>query len=504
MDWLKSEGADIFSEQTGIDLGQFGLGSTFDAANALGGGAAERAQDLYGLGTNADLGGAEFAQHFGEQAGTTATGATGAGASTVGTTLSGTGADGVPGTLSESWQGMQNTFDASQLSAGASAAGAVGGFAGSYLGSKIPGLGTDTPLGGYMGGVAGTAIGAGAIGGAGAAMAAAGPAAIVGAAIIIGQGIYGVVKGAKDRDHQRDEYRRVTGEATHGQKQVDDPTGIGEGKGAMYTSGGHTFFLPEKYYANLKKKNMQGEYGHMTEFNAPQGSYGYWQDPATQEWHFGSFGGQGFGAKAMDVGSFRFQDREAAYAKRQAAIDKYLNDREADQWYASQTQGLSGEGEVKQLEKITNQYRAKKGLDPAYKQVMSGGEGGQESHWVSTAPERQNNCFVGETLVRMANGVLVPIEDIEVGDYVDAGGRVTGITHHPSSATLYDPGHVKGKGWVTWDHPFWVDGEWVKASQLEGGESAEKGEVYTLHVTNGDHYFAGPDADNIFKVKDYI
>jgi hypothetical protein len=98
-------------------------------------------------------------------------------------------------------------------------------------------------------------------------MAAAGPAAIVGAAIIIGQGIYGVVKGASARDHQRDEYRRVTGEATHGQAQVDDPTGLGEGKGAMYTSEGHTFFLPEKYYANLKKKNMQGEYGHMTEFN---------------------------------------------------------------------------------------------------------------------------------------------------------------------------------------------------------------------------------------------
>lgn len=372
LDWLKSEGADLFSEQTGIDLGQFGLGSTYDAANALGGGAAERATDLYGLGPNADLGGADVASMWGEPTTTAAAGE-------VGSTIGGTG---TPGTLSESWQGMQDAFSGG--TAASAGAGVAGGLVGSYLGSKIPGLGTDTPLGGYMGGVAGTALGAGAVGGGAAAMAAAGPAAIVGAALMVGQGIYGMVKGAKQRDQNRDDYRRVTGQASYGATQVADPTGLGEGMGSMYESQGQTFFLPSKYYENLKRKNLQGEYGHFTEFAAPQGSYGYWLNPNDQKWYFGSFGNSTFGEHAMDMSTFRFQDKDAAYAKRQEQVDKHIAGREADK-YKSRIESMAGNDREGMSPEQWNKYAEIKGDQPYYQQQQvryGGGDSGLE--WIAT------------------------------------------------------------------------------------------------------------------------
>jgi hypothetical protein len=225
----------------------------------------------------------------------------------------------------------------------------------------------------------GTAAAAGA-----AAMAAAGPAAIAGALIIIGQGVYGVFKGAQARDQQRDDYRRVTGEA-YSQNKMDDPTGMGLGRGAMYEDAGHKFFLPEKHYANLNRKNTQGEYGHFSEFSDAQGSYGYWQNPEDQSWNFGSFGGEGMGNFAMSAGSFKFQDYDTVSSDWSSKLSTYSSDRQRDArddsiLYAGQAKEGYNYDDPNRLAKLSDHRLTKMGWEANPNAgKISGGEAGGEA-----------------------------------------------------------------------------------------------------------------------------
>jgi hypothetical protein len=189
----------------------------------------------------------------------------------------------------------------------------------------------------------------------------------------------------------------------------------------------------------------------------------------------------------MAVGSFKFQDREAAYERRQAAIDKYLNDREADQWYSSKM-AVTGEGGVQNFEEITNQYRARKGEAAAYKQVVAGGEGGNQMHWVSTAPSGGGSCFIAGTLVRMADNSTRAIETVKAGEKVRSlygDALVTDVEHVPlAGRALFG---FDEECWFTNEHPFDTDQGW-KAINGKLTENVPEGYVGDLQI--GDYIYA--------------
>lgn len=125
-------------------------------------------------------------------------------------------------------------------------------------------------------------------------------------------------------------------------------------------------------------------------------------------------------------------------------------------------------------------------------------------------------CFTAGTLITMADGTYVAIQDIEVGDYIlswdvkeniPVEAQVEQVYHHPASET---PFHMKiNELEVTENHPIFINGDWYRAGLVMVGDkmmdeigqavrvdSVEyvygDAETYNLHTGHHTHnYFAG-------------
>ncbi len=143
----------------------------------------------------------------------------------------------------------------------------------------------------------------------------------------------------------------------------------------------------------------------------------------------------------------------------------------------------------------------------------------------ASVPCCTGSCFVAGTKVSLANGQELPIEKISVGTDVMAYDPDTGaltaspVTHtfvHPDSEGLVV---VNGTLQATANHPFFANGHWVRADELQVGDTllmlpegasalASSGEVqstpvqslvytprrvatYNIEVANQHTYFAG-------------
>jgi hypothetical protein len=89
-------------------------------------------------------------------------------------------------------------------------------------------------------------------------------------------------------------------------------------------------------------------------------------------------------------------------------------------------------------------------------------------------------CFVGGTMIAMADGTFEPIESVHAGDRVrgyDAETDafvptvVTAVLHHEPEASSDGIVVVNGTLHVTTNHPIWVAGRRVRADQLDVGSS---------------------------------
>ncbi len=119
--------------------------------------------------------------------------------------------------------------------------------------------------------------------------------------------------------------------------------------------------------------------------------------------------------------------------------------------------------------------------------------------------------FVPGTLVRMADGSLTPIEDLQVGDLVLAGDPQTGQTSAEAVITpltstgdkrlvaLRFDGDVEAVV-ATDNHPYWVrDAGWVAAGELVVGDTtlASDGAVRTLVQTTDLGWFQDQTVHNL-------
>ena len=131
----------------------------------------------------------------------------------------------------------------------------------------------------------------------------------------------------------------------------------------------------------------------------------------------------------------------------------------------------------------------------------------------------RDSCFAAGTLIDTPGG-SVAIEELEVGDVVWSYDLVSGARVPARVTTTFQAEDqpmqrlVLGNGnelWVTSEHPFYVDGEWVEAGELtagvelfyqEAGElqaielrelasSSVRGTVYNIEVEGHHNFFAG-------------
>lgn len=122
------------------------------------------------------------------------------------------------------------------------------------------------------------------------------------------------------------------------------------------------------------------------------------------------------------------------------------------------------------------------------------------------------SCFSGDTPILMADGSEKPISEIKVGDMVMGFNEKTRTKSPAKVSKLFrresDSFYtLNGKTRVTSEHPFYVNGEWVKTKDLQIGApllnsnlgavpvtsktlSSEALEVYNLTVDDVHTYFA--------------
>ncbi|MFC1703383.1 polymorphic toxin-type HINT domain-containing protein [Candidatus Omnitrophota bacterium] len=91
------------------------------------------------------------------------------------------------------------------------------------------------------------------------------------------------------------------------------------------------------------------------------------------------------------------------------------------------------------------------------------------------AHNKPHICFLGGTPIHMADGTTKPIEDINVGDMVLAYDEISGkntpdkvkeVFVHTADEYLVINNHIR----VTSEHPFFIEGKWVKAGNLKIGD----------------------------------
>jgi hypothetical protein len=374
--------------------------------------------------------------------------------------VSGTGGVG-PGSMGAELGTVGTATNVSKATSWGSAGGAAGGLIASYLATKYvddnPAVGIGSGLvgslagGAAMGAIAGATgaaaggVAAGAAAGAASAAVVAGPLALAAAVYMIGSGIYGMVKGSHARDKSRDEYRRVAGYII-GQSQVADPTGMDLGSGYNYESGGHEFFLPAKHYTSLYQKNMYGSYPSFGSTADVQGSFGYYHNPDTDEWVGGQWAQAGL--ESFNPLAFQFFDEGEDIGTYQGKYDAGKAQRAYERELIPQK---GPEGET---------FMQARGTVPiAGKTVIRGPEGETHIYQPSGGGDtRDRSCFVAGCLVRMADGTLKKIEDIEIGEEVKSlkgPARVDGVERVAlQGRNLFGFLHIGDHAWFTDEHPF--------------------------------------------------
>jgi hypothetical protein len=91
-----------------------------------------------------------------------------------------------------------------------------------------------------------------------------------------------------------------------------------------------------------------------------------------------------------------------------------------------------------------------------------------------------DECFVGGTPIAMADGTTRPIERVAVGDWVLAydfareqvvPAHVVRTFVHPAHEESASIVQINGDLRATTNHPFYANGRWVRAGQLNVGDS---------------------------------
>ncbi|MGA4987204.1 RHS repeat-associated core domain-containing protein [Nonomuraea bangladeshensis] len=128
----------------------------------------------------------------------------------------------------------------------------------------------------------------------------------------------------------------------------------------------------------------------------------------------------------------------------------------------------------------------------------------------------KRNSFVPGTMVVMADGTEKPIEDVEVGDKVQATDPVSGRTEaKPVTALIAgegaknlvritvdtdgSQGNASGVVTATSEHPFWspADGAWVYAAQLHAGTWLQTGDGTWVQVSAVEKWTAAQHVHNL-------
>ena len=155
-------------------------------------------------------------------------------------------------------------------------------------------------------------------------MAAFAPASIGGALGLIGTKMFDLYKSNRQKEGNRKTYMEAAGHLLSA-PEIDDPTGLGGGKGRMYNaSTGDQFFMPSENSESILSKLQTGEYlpGHQAASGATQRGAAYRKNPSTGVWEPGNFAGDSLGGQAFnsqnwtagDIGSSTAYQQQAALA----------------------------------------------------------------------------------------------------------------------------------------------------------------------------------------------
>ena len=170
--------------------------------------------------------------------------------------------------------------------------------------------------------------------------------------------------------------------------------------------------------------------------------------------------------------------------------------------------------------------------------VKNFGQANQQIHEPS-ADCVDPKCFIGDSMVLMADGSYKKIKDVEIGDFVKSYDEINEVftideivdVYHYSPESLSLIGNyylsINDEIFVTPDHPLYIDDEWVLACDLKIGDTLTSGDVitsiksihdqiptYNLHTKNYHNYIiiygdedsyiiAHNDEDNVYSVGGY-
>ena len=110
------------------------------------------------------------------------------------------------------------------------------------------------------------------------------------------------------------------------------------------------------------------------------------------------------------------------------------------------------------------------------------GEGGDDGNFADDPA-----CFLGESLLLLANGSRIPLADASVGMRVTSslgGGTITEVLRHPIGAYTYRFRLPTAHGPLlgTLDHPFHINGGWLEAQAAHAQGLLPGLKVELVHV----------------------
>jgi hypothetical protein len=334
---------------------------------------------------------------------------------------------------------------------------------------------------------------------------------------------------------------------------------------------GHRFFVPEKFHQMQLNKNMYGTDPNFREHLTMQGNYGSYYNPETGEWHEGEFGNMsttGDSTHGWQMGAGTWQALEGrrsfadnpqlagwgslignlgnSYADIQGNWTNRIEHAIGEDAYRNRdtTKGSSGE-------ETTYDYSSDRDyqLNPDYgSSGTSESDSGSGQMYVMTDRAREAaadvSCFTATTLVRMADGSVKPIADVQPGDTVkslDGDAPVIGMERvGMQGRNLFGFLKVQDVVWFTSEHPFLSERGWVALEPngpdtkgwgnhrvnrkelneimqttdkllIEGGtftvdgiveQLAPEQTLYNLMLGDGNQvYYVGPSEDRMFAVK---